>query len=474
MRSKSVITTLAIACSMLVANALPEGAVAQTKVKPGTNFFSINQDIEFGRQAAAEVERQVPIVNDRLVQEWIDGLGHRIASNTTMPDLPWRFRVTNSSDVNAFALPGGFVYVNRGLIDITTDESELAGVMGHEMAHVTLRHGTNQLSKALLYQTPLAVLGSMGGAAGAVGQLGGIGLSVAFLKFSRTAEKQADIVGVQTMVKAGYDPRGMVTMFQKLERQGAGRGTPSFLSSHPSPDKRIERIQQEIAQLHVPRDPVRSSPMYLQARNRLRGMGPAPRVMPRSGGTSGGGGGGDPRQPSRTRGRAGELPSRSFETFRAQDGSFQVGYPANWEAYSQTGTSVTFAPDWATEGNDITHGAMVSLLDLGEQQRGGMNLNQAVNAIVGQLEESNTYLREDRSSRYNGQLNGQPAMATYLSGRNNLGYTEKVWLIARPSGRGVVYILFVAPERDYDKYEPTFQSMVRSFQFDDRYGRTRR
>ncbi|MGH9761510.1 MAG: M48 family metalloprotease, partial [Blastocatellia bacterium] len=103
---------------------------AQTKVKPGINFFSINQDIQMGRQAAAQVEQQMPIVHDPVVQQWIDTLGHRLSSVTTMPNLPWRFRVTNSSQVNAFALPGGFVYVNRGLIEMTNSEAELAGVMG--------------------------------------------------------------------------------------------------------------------------------------------------------------------------------------------------------------------------------------------------------------------------------------------------------------------------------------------------------
>src|SRR5262249_18783953 len=128
----------------------PLGAGAQTKVKPGMNFFSINDDISLGRRASMQVDQQMPMVNDPVVQRWADQFAHRLATYTTMPNLPWQFRVTNSAQVNAFALPGGFVYINRGLIEKTDRESELAGVIGHEMAHVTLRHGTNQLSKALL------------------------------------------------------------------------------------------------------------------------------------------------------------------------------------------------------------------------------------------------------------------------------------------------------------------------------------
>jgi Zn-dependent protease with chaperone function len=462
---RMLIAGLALSLSLVLsASALPPPETGQTKVKPGTNFFSIEQDIQLGRQAAAQVEQQMPMVNDGLVQEWIEGLGQRLASYTTMPNLPWRFRVTNSSEINAFALPGGFVYVNRGLIDITNDESELAGVLGHEMAHVTLRHGTNQLSKSMLYQTPLAILGSLGGAAGALGQLGNVGLSVAFLKFSRDAEKQADVVGTQTMVKAGYDPRGMVSIFQKLERQGAGKGTPGFLSSHPSPENRIQRIQKEISLIQAPPNPVRSSDLYLRARNRLRGMGPAPRLAPGSNSDSR-----QPTQPSRSRSRRpGEMPSRSLETYRAGDGSFEVGYPSNWEALSQTATGVTLAPEWATEGNEVTHGAIVSILNLGPDNRGSIRTDQALDAIVNQLRESNPNLFEERSSRYDGQLDGRRAMATYLSGRNSLGNDERVWLIARPGERGIVYLLFVAPERDFDRYEPTFRSMVQSFRFNDR------
>src|SRR5262249_57332208 len=197
------------------------------------------------------------------------------------PNLPWQFRVTNSAQVNAFALPGGFVYINRGLIERTDRESELAGVIGHEMAHVTLRHGTNQLSKGLLAQAPLAMLGGMGGGGWAMSQVGGMGVAMAFLKFSRTDETQADIVGTQTMVKAGYDPQGMVTIFQKLQQITAGRSSSEFLSDHPNPGNRIKRIEQEIGYLRVPSNPVDSSPLYFEAKKHLRDLpfvgGTAPR-----------------------------------------------------------------------------------------------------------------------------------------------------------------------------------------------------
>lgn len=420
---------------------------SQTKVKPGRNLFSIEDDIKFGRQAAAEVESKMPMVNDPLVQEWINGLGRRLVAQTSMPNLPWRFRVTNSKEINAFALPGGFVYINRGLIEITETESEVAGVLGHEISHVVLRHGTSQLSKALLAQFPLAVLGGLGGIGRAVSQIGSAGMSLAFLKFSRDAEKDADILGTQIMVRAGYDPRGMVSMFEKLNRIGGGRG-PQFLSDHPNPENRIKRIEQEISLLQIPPNPIESTPMYAQARSRFRSMSPASSRSPYR----------------RAEARAGEPPSRSFQAFRSQSGLFELSYPSNWEAYPQTADNVILAPSWATDGNEITHGAIVSIF---YPERRRVGLNEALDLIIAQLAETNPYLREEPGARYGGRLAGREAMATFLRGRNNLGLDERVWLIARPITNGIIYILFVAPERDFEQYRPTFQQMIRSFSFRD-------
>lgn len=444
-----------IAClstlALLITLILPFSSNAQTKVKSGWNFFSLKDDLEFGREAAKEIEKETPLVNDPLVQQWIDGLGRRLAAKTSMPNLPWRFRVANSREINAFALPGGYVYINRGLIDITNDESEIAGVLGHEMAHATLRHGTNQLSKALLLQLPLAFLSEMKGTAGIIGQIGSLGMALAFLKFSRSAEKNADILGVQTMTRAGYDPRGMVTIFEKLQRDSEGKG-PQFLSDHPNPENRIKRIQSEIALLKAAEQPLSNSPLYLQAKQRLRSLPAAPSATTKSKRTS---------SPSSS--RAGEPPSRNFATYRSEDGEFRIGYPANWEVYQEGESSVTFAPEWAVDGNDVTHGAMLGYLDL--KSRRVLSPDKALQTIVAQLTQANPYLREVRGQRYEDQLAGNTAMATYLTGTTEQGYQERVWLLAQPDEEGVTYMLFIAPERDFRQYEATFKRLRDSLKF---------
>ncbi|HKY28770.1 MAG TPA: M48 family metallopeptidase [Pyrinomonadaceae bacterium] len=232
-------------CAVVFALALlTSGAgyiTAQTRLKPGMNLFSLRDDVEIGRRSASQIERQYRTYNDPRVSR----IGRQLAARSTMPNLPWRFRVVNRADANAFALPGGYIYVTSGMLRRTRNDSELAGILAHEVTHVTLRHGTNQASKAMLAQMPLQILGGRlgGGLVGNLAQLGlSFGLNSLFLKYSRKAETQADVGAVQLMRRAGYEPQGLVSFMQTLGNRGGG-----FLSDHPSPSNRVGRIQQEIA-----------------------------------------------------------------------------------------------------------------------------------------------------------------------------------------------------------------------------------
>lgn len=230
---------VALALALLTSSA---GFVAaQTRLKPGMNLFSLRDDVEIGRRSAAQVERQYRTYNDARVSR----VGRQLAARSTMPNLPWRFRVIERADANAFALPGGYVYITSGMLRRTHNDSELAGILAHEITHVTLRHGTNQASKAMLAQMPLQILGGRlgGGLTGNLAQLGlSFGLNSLFLKYGRSAETQADIGAVQLMQRAGYNPSGLVSVMQGLGNKGGG-----FFSDHPNPSNRIGRIQQEIA-----------------------------------------------------------------------------------------------------------------------------------------------------------------------------------------------------------------------------------
>ncbi|HZS07400.1 MAG TPA: M48 family metallopeptidase [Blastocatellia bacterium] len=260
----------------------PLPGFGQTEVKPGFNLFSPQQDIEIGRQSAAQAEKQLPILKEKSVADYLSRLGRRLAAQAPGERYPYTFKVVNASEINAFALPGGPIYVNRGAIEAAQCEAELAGVIAHEIAHVALRHGTHQASKAYLAQAGLGILGGvMGrGAAGRIiGAVGGPGLNTLFLKYGRDAETQADVVGAQIMARAGYDPRQLAHYFEALQRE-AGRDPSKlerFLSDHPSPADRTQRIEQEAALLHY-QGAAREVGGFDKVQRLLRKMPKAPRM----------------------------------------------------------------------------------------------------------------------------------------------------------------------------------------------------
>jgi len=224
----------------------PIAALAQN-YKPGFNIFSPQQDYEIGRQSAAAVNRQLRTYTDARVSR----IGKRLAAQAPGTRYPYTFRVVDNNAINAFALPGGYVYVNRGALQAARNENEIAAVIAHEIAHVALRHGTNQASKAYLARTGLGLVGGLLGGRGnsglgqMMGVVGGFGLNTLFLKHSRTAEQQADSLGMQMLRRAGYDPRGMISFLQSIQRHSGGRSV-EFLSSHPNPSNRIARLEREL------------------------------------------------------------------------------------------------------------------------------------------------------------------------------------------------------------------------------------
>jgi predicted Zn-dependent protease len=250
--------------ALAVLLALPLAAVVwaaadRTVLKPGWNMFSPQQDVEVGEQVAPDAERQLRMLNNSRVDTYVNNLGRRLAARATGEKFPYRFKVVNDRAINAFALPGGPIYINRGVIEAAENESQLAGVIAHETSHVALRHGTNQASKASAAQLPLAILGGVIGSDSTKTVLAQLGASFAvnsiLLKYSRTAESQADVLGTQILFDTGYDPRAMAQFFEILEARQRDKGQVEFFSNHPSPENRIERVNEEVSALGgVPRN----------------------------------------------------------------------------------------------------------------------------------------------------------------------------------------------------------------------------
>lgn len=239
--------------ALLVAALLLSGC----SVNPATgrnqlNFFGEESEIEMGREADAEIVGSVGLYDDPLLQDYVHDLGMEIAAESERPHLPWSFKILDDPAVNAFALPGGFVYVTRGLMTHLGSEAELVAVLGHEAGHVTARHGVNQMSKQILATVGLGVAVIVNPDLEDWAVLGEIGLGLAFLKYSRDDERQADDLGLRYAVRTGYDPNQVPEVFRILDAvsrvEGVGR-LPNWLSTHPDPGVRAQRIEEEVAVL---------------------------------------------------------------------------------------------------------------------------------------------------------------------------------------------------------------------------------
>lgn len=460
--------------ALMLALTLAAGvAEAQTKINPGWNMFSAQQDVEIGAQSAAEAERQLPLLQDREVEQYVNNIGQRLAKNAGGPQFQYRFRVVNASDINAFALPGGFIYLNRGIIDNAKNEGEVAGVLAHEIAHSALRHGTHQASKAYAAQAGLQILGGLlggkvgGNTAQILNTVGGVGMNALFLKFSRELETQADIRGAQILAASGYSPLDMVGFFNTLAKVDTSRKT-TWLSHHPAPPDRIARIEKERQLLREPATPTQNTQQFARVQSRLRGMGSAPttaqiaqRTRPSSGGNN------PPMTSSSGIGRV-EAPSRSWRQYTNRSGAYAVGYPSNWRVYESGGFGVTIAPEGGvgtvSGRSEVVYGAIVNHYE--PATRGGrVTMQSATTDLLGQIRQASPHLRVISGSTQQLQAgNGQTALAASLRGRNpNTNIDERVTVVTRalPDGH-LMYLVFVTPEADSRNYSAVLNQMVQS------------
>lgn len=467
-------TALAVALTLLV----PFAAEAQTKVKPGFNLFSPQQDVEIGAQSAAQIERQMPMVGDSRVNDYVNAIGERLAAHAPGPRFNYRFRVVNASDLNAFALPGGYLYINRGAIEAAKTEGEIAGVLAHEIAHSALRHGTHNASKAYVTQTGLSILGGiLGGKVGAgtaqiINAVGGFGLNAVFLKYSRDAERQADAAGVQMMVRAGYNPADMVSFFQTLQGTDKRRSA-NWLSSHPQTSDRIKAIQREARSLGVELRGGSRTTALADAQSRLRSMSPArrsdelARMTAANRGDSRRTGARGTFRPSRV-----EPPSRQMRSYTNQGRAFQLQYPANWQVIGENRHGVTLAPAGGAgnvNGNaEIVYGAIVSHFEPAEEDSLSRydrpSIEDATEQLLEGVLQSSRHLRMVRGSEQRVRVAGGTGLAVALRGKSpTTGVTERVTVVTRqlPDGH-LVYVLFITPESDAANYRATLNAMVES------------
>jgi predicted Zn-dependent protease len=212
-------------------------------------LISESREIEMGREADQQIVSSLGLYPDSSLQQYIHELGANLAAKCERPHLPWAFRLVDDPVVNAFALPGGFIYITRGIMAHLNSEAELAGVMGHEIGHVTGKHAVTRMSKAQIAQIGLGVGQVLEPGLEKYSQLANVGLGLLFLKFSRDDETQADELGLRYMTRADYDPRemvGVMTMLDQVTEAGGGGRVPEWLATHPNPGNRRENIQSQV------------------------------------------------------------------------------------------------------------------------------------------------------------------------------------------------------------------------------------
>jgi Zn-dependent protease with chaperone function len=444
-------------------------ATAQTPIRVPDNKYTPAQDVELGREAAAEARKQLPIMTDREVTAYLDRIGSRLVAaipeELRQPAFDYTFQAVNVRDVNAFALPGGPMFVNRGMIQASRTEGEVASVMAHELSHVVLRHGTAQASKATKYQIGQvagAIVGAIiGGQVGAVVAQGTqFGLGTAFLRFGREYERQADLAGAQIMARAGYDPREMAAMFKTLEGSGASSG-PEWLSSHPNPGNRAEAIQKEAASLRVT-NAVTGTAAFRQAKAYLESLPRAPTTADAIK---------NPAQARTTPRRTGgattarvEAPSETFTEYIEGD-IFSVSVPDNWVELASA-SSVTFAPEGGFFSGDqesgFSHG-----VQFGVVPNSGRNLRATTDALMASLAESNPGFGRPSAFR-NVTVDGQRGLQSTIINAPTGAPRESVRLVTvtLPDGK-VLFMVGVAPEAESRSYQGVFDEIVRSIALHD-------
>ena len=445
---------------------------ARTKVKPGFNFFSSQQDIEMGREAAQEAEKQLNLLNDPSAVNYVTQLGKKLAAKSMNPNYPWTFKVVNDSAINAFALPGGFIYVNRGALEAADNEAQISGVIAHEIGHVVARHGTNQMSKALLPQLGLAALGGLtagkGGWATTLAQYGiPLGLNMYFLKNSRTAEAQADLLGTQEMTDAGYDPNQLAHFFEKLEQGGGGKvsGAAAWFSDHPSPENRVKSIDKEISTLSVARNPVVDTPDFDRLKSRLKSMPPAPKpkAAPAAGSKETG-----PGTPSGGGSVAVAVPSGKYASYSPQENLYAVEYPADWEVMSADGSGATFVPKGGiqqiNQQNDIVYGIQVSFFQADGTAGQKDPLGEMTSQLIASVLQGNSYLQENRGAQQKMKVGGRQVLLSRLEGKSPLrNEIEVVWVATQQSGENQLFtVLCIAPQGRFKDFEPAFKHTIES------------
>ena len=383
--------------------------------KSQLSLVSESQEIEMGKQGAQEVAQTIGLYDNANAQAYVAEIGKPIAAASERPNLPWEFHVVDDASVNAFALPGGFIYVTRGLMGTVNDEAEFATVVGHEIGHVTNRHSVQMISKSQLAQLGLGIGSILSSDVAKFGQLAGAGLQVLFLKYSRNAENEADLAGFRYALNQGYDVREMPKVFQTLDRisqTGGGGKLPEWLATHPNPGNRIKHIETLLDTVHTDLSKAKvNRDGYLQ---RIKGMTY----------------GEDPQQ--------GYFEGTQFYHPKMR---FQLHFPDGWKVQNTAASVASMSPN-----QDAI--IQLSLAGQASPQQAAQQFLSQQGVQAGQ--SSNT------------SINGLPATSSYFQAQTDQGTIQGIVSFVSYGGQ-TFGLMGYTPGGKLSTYDQVFQSTIRSF-----------
>lgn len=433
---------------------------------PCRNAFTPGREIVEGKKAAADIYKTMPMLPDSSpVTQYIQQLGAKLVQYAPGYQWPYSFHVVNEADINAFALPGGPVFVNLGTIQAAETEAQLAGVMAHEISHVVMRHATCNLTKQQ-GQAQWWALGQLAAnifIPGAGGELAAEGVGavagMTFLKMGRDAEKQADLLGVNILYDAGYDPRGLPQFFEVIQGK-YGSGGAQFLSDHPNPGNRTEYVNAEIETLPPREHWVKTTPEFQKIKKLVSRLHAYSAKEIANGAW---------------KGRGAHTPAADTQPVQFQpsgrwtalDGSwFSVQYPENWQASDKAGAGATIAPPHGLAATDTDNSAVIYgvMIDDFHPQHGA-GLATATQQLIETLQQHNRGLKAVTGIddvRVN-QRDGK-SVEFVNQGASASGEDERDWLVTvARDDNSLSYLIFVAPQKDFEALRPTFEQILRTF-----------
>jgi predicted Zn-dependent protease len=427
------------------------GALLLLTTAQGVNFFSLKQDIEIGAVSAREAEQALPLLRDPHLNRYLRSIGQRISRSPSLPSLQYRFRIVNSRDLDSLGFPGGAIYLHRGLIELTSSDDEVAALLAHEIGHVAARHGTAQLSRQLLVQAPISIATGLPTMEAWRDQLTTLGISFGidapFVRYGNDQELEAGLMAVRLLTEARFDANGLRTLLEKVNeiQTPDGAPPPAFVFNHPQSESLWLEVADEIARLEAPAHRKASASAEFRAFHAALSKRAYPALDKEA----------EP-EPN-------DAISGMF--IHPQD-YYRLGYPPGWQVTRTPPNGAIITPEDGVQqyfaGDEITHGVMFDLFDVSAPDR-ALTLEQATNRLIVFLRQRNQSLRIIPGAQTQALVGDEPGLRTIMIGRSmSTNSPEVVWVVTRTYYQSLFYMVFVAPEDEFPKYQPVFEQIIRS------------